>query len=301
MSSNATFSKAFTDWRRARAELVRAKKRAARRKERDESSEGREIDLTVVERGLRQLRSVGDALAWKAFGYDRRIFIALSRNKSPGPMIGKHGLGYELGAVMDLWTNNEEFALLHDLTNCLRIADITHFTRERPILKEVKATRVRVPVKQMSRMQAAVDAINLGAPIKGQKGESHLFRSAHQFKSHLPLLREILPRADNVGVACGRISRQWVLSCFSTQSESLRKDPLAKLEKSRMIKSTAFAKAELMKARHHLHGVQLGNAASDPALAPIGIYPLDAEMCARLTCDYAIYESTLGLEQLAQA
>lgn len=39
-------------------------------------------DLTV-ERVLRQLRSVGDALAWRVSGFDRRYILAVSRNAPP--------------------------------------------------------------------------------------------------------------------------------------------------------------------------------------------------------------------------
>jgi hypothetical protein len=285
----------------ARGELVRKKKRVLQGKEPPRHRDQLEIDLAAVERGIRQLRSVGDALAWKAFRFDRRVFLALSRNERPGPMVGKEGLANEIGAVVNIWEENKELALMHDLTNCLRIADITHFTKDRPILKEVKATKERVPTKQLRRMQAAVDTINLGSPIRSRGGDTWLFRSAHQFKSHLSTLRGLVPLADAEGVACARIMRQWVVSCFSPRAAVVRKDPFAHLEKGRKVKEKAFGKAELHKAQHHLHGVQLGVVAIDPALAPIGIYPFDVETCARLICDFVIYESTLGFNKLAEA
>jgi hypothetical protein len=43
----------------------------------------------VCERVDRQLRSIGDALAWQVFSYDRRVIIAFSRNQVPGPMAGR--------------------------------------------------------------------------------------------------------------------------------------------------------------------------------------------------------------------
>jgi len=56
-----------------------------------------QFESYVYERIARQLRSVGDGLAWRAFGYDRRMILALSRNESPGMMYGTDGLPYELG------------------------------------------------------------------------------------------------------------------------------------------------------------------------------------------------------------
>jgi hypothetical protein len=45
-------------------------------------------------------------------------------------MYGKEGLSYELGAIQELWKTKGHFALHHDLTNCLRIADLTEFTAD---------------------------------------------------------------------------------------------------------------------------------------------------------------------------
>jgi hypothetical protein len=38
------------------------------------------LEYQVFERVCRQLRTVGDALAWKLFHYERNIIIALSRS-----------------------------------------------------------------------------------------------------------------------------------------------------------------------------------------------------------------------------
>ena len=70
---------------------------------------------------------LGDGIAWRASGYDRRYVIAVSSNASPGPMAGKSGLPQaSWGATVEV-RNRGSFGLLHDLTNCLRIGDITEF------------------------------------------------------------------------------------------------------------------------------------------------------------------------------
>lgn len=50
-----------------------------------------ELEAFVYERLARQLRTVGDGLAWRCFGYDRRMILVLSRNQSSGPMFGAPG------------------------------------------------------------------------------------------------------------------------------------------------------------------------------------------------------------------
>jgi hypothetical protein len=55
-------------------------------------------------------------------------------------MYGKQGLPYELGRIKELWEKDHHFALHHDLTNCLRIADLTEFTDDGgALLREIKA------------------------------------------------------------------------------------------------------------------------------------------------------------------
>jgi hypothetical protein len=77
------------------------------------------------ERIARQYMCIGDALAWRVFGFERRYIIALSQNAPPGVMEGKEGLAAEREQVVWAWREDGRFALLHDLTNCLRIGDVT--------------------------------------------------------------------------------------------------------------------------------------------------------------------------------
>jgi len=106
------------------------------------------IEDLVFDRVCRQLRAVGDGLAWRVSGYDRRYIIALSSNESPGPIVGKAGLPAELGAAVEM-RNRGSLGLLHDITNCLRIGDVTEFTPGEPkLLYEIKSSpnaNTRVP------------------------------------------------------------------------------------------------------------------------------------------------------------
>ena len=86
-----------------------------------------QLEHDVCERVARQFRCVGDALAWRMFGFDRRHIIALCQNEPPGVMAGKAGLTAELQRVEQAWREDGQFAILHDRTNCLRIGDVTVF------------------------------------------------------------------------------------------------------------------------------------------------------------------------------
>src|SRR5581483_5773506 len=99
------------------------------------------IESEVASRCVRQLRAVGDALAWRVYLYDRRAILALSRNAPTGPIVRKAGLGLELGYIVRDWEKHRRFTLLHDLTSCLRIADVSevHANGQR-LLAEIKAS-----------------------------------------------------------------------------------------------------------------------------------------------------------------
>ena len=58
-------------------------------------------------------------------------------------MAGKLGLAAERARVEQARREYGQFALMHDLTNCLRIGDITVFTDEGPVQIEVKTNGIR--------------------------------------------------------------------------------------------------------------------------------------------------------------
>ena len=113
-----------------------------------------QIEHDVCERLGRQYRCVGDALAWRVFGFQRKYILALSRNDPPGSMARKAGLATEQATVEQAWQDGQ-FALMHDLTNCLRIGDITVFTDDGPRIIEVKTDPRRRNAAQERRIEAA--------------------------------------------------------------------------------------------------------------------------------------------------
>jgi hypothetical protein len=84
-------------------------------------------DHLKVLRELRwHARRVGDAIAWSVLGFNRRILYPLSANTRVGltsqETDGDRGV---LIAAEYLANNGWGFPLLHDITSCLRIGDIT--------------------------------------------------------------------------------------------------------------------------------------------------------------------------------
>jgi hypothetical protein len=291
------------DVERRQAEATRNVKRERARKTVPAAPRGSwELEQVVFDRIARQLRSVGDALAWRLHRFDRRVIFALSRTQPTGPMYGKAGLERELEELQTIWQNERAFPLLHGVTSCMRIADLTKFVDGRALLVEVKAKRTGPTTPQMKRMQEAIDVVNTGAPLRGEDGKlSNLFMATQPFKTHLGQLRTALERADADGMSAARLGQHWVVTCFSLTSPSLPPDEEG-LEQFLAMRARALKKADMEgQGQHHLRGVRPDAIGRDPGLAPFSIYPFSPDVCARLTCELLHYESVMRWERLAAA
>lgn len=259
------------------------------------------LSLALWDRTVRQLRAVGDALAWRLFGFDRRYILALSRNQAAGPVVGKEGLGWELGAVKDAWERDGTFALLHDLTNSIRIADITVFGPTRPTLVEIKksnsgGSRRR---EQMRRAERAVAVINEGAPLPGRE-EVDLAVSDQQFKTQLSALRRQVELAQTDSIASRSIGHQQVVTALAVTARA--ELPIEELiARSDTLKSRAMAKAGLEGIEHHLRGVRADTIGRDAYLAPFTIYPFSPKLVAALTTDLICFEHVVGWDRIERA
>jgi hypothetical protein len=58
-----------------------------------------QFEHDMCERVARQFRCIGDALAWRVFGFERRNIIALCQNAPPGVWAGKAGAAAELDVL----------------------------------------------------------------------------------------------------------------------------------------------------------------------------------------------------------
>jgi hypothetical protein len=100
------------------------------------------IAVQILRYGRWMYRYVGDGIAWRAFGYNRKVIRALG-DKEPVPFISKkEGIDKEIlffKAIRRL--GRQWFPLMHDLTNCVRTADISIFKKGK--LYEIKELKIR--------------------------------------------------------------------------------------------------------------------------------------------------------------
>lgn len=251
------------------------------------------LEAVVYERLARQYRSIGDALAWRCVGYDRRVILALAQNASPGPMYGKEGLPYELGRVDQLWKDKGHFALLHDLTNCLRIGDITEFTSDGDaLLHEVKA-KATPGGAQVRRIEKAIDSVMIGGAISNEHPNSRFVRLKTSYSTQLNALNDIIQLAKEHGCRGMKLPPGRAVIASSI----LRMDKIWLPEESKAaiesIKQRAIKRAGIQGV-HQIRGVSGDMASRSPVMPPWTIFPFSAEDCAALVCDLIIFETVLA-------
>lgn len=258
------------------------------------------LEAFVYERLARQYRTVGDGLAWRSFGYDRRLILTLSRNESAGPMYGKDGLPYELGRIEDLWHGSGHFALHHDLTNCLRIADLTEFTADgRALFREIKR-KPHTDKKQMDRLERAVDAVMDGGDLPGDRAGARLVHLEEPYVTNMTQLNDLLGLAKRNGCHGMKLSHGRALMATSIyKTFELWGDDYAETIRVRQsVWQRAIKRAGIANSMHHVRGVSADIASRSPIQPPWSIYPFAAEDCAALTCDFLTFESVISVDAL---
>jgi len=104
----------------------------------------REKEALLKER-LTLLRRLGDTIAWYAYGFNRHAILELySSDRKPASITGRTTLGLE-GRITDAINNrgDDYFALMHDLTHCLSVGDLTIFSPRGYRVIELKIHRGR--------------------------------------------------------------------------------------------------------------------------------------------------------------
>lgn len=261
------------------------------------------LERRVAERVIRQLRSVGDALAWRIHRHDRRVIIALSANDPAGPFVGKKGLDSEMARINEVRARGN-FGFMHDLTSVIRILDVTEVdARGARTLHEVKASdtisahaKWKKQVRKAERLLAAVDG---RLPLPGED-EIILWRAETQLRTRARDAASLLSLAEQRGHASMRLGDRVVGALYFPTILKLN-------QPKEQLWDTYASRRDRLLGQHQeahagLHRLKLSSgdtAAREPALVPWGLYPWTAHQRAALICDYLVLEVVSTLDQVA--
>jgi hypothetical protein len=81
--------------------------------------------LEETRKRRRLLKMLGSTIGWTLLEFDRSYIRAFSRNPDPGFISGKKGFKLEKNALLASFNQRNCAGVLHDITNCLRVGDLS--------------------------------------------------------------------------------------------------------------------------------------------------------------------------------
>lgn len=283
-------------------------------------SDERRLQIDVLKRVRRQLRSVGDGLLWKAVGYNRGYVYAIWDGPGSGnaALSEPVGLDAELSVVERVWESEGSLAVMHDLTNCGRVGDLTIVPGEGTIkIAEVKAAS-SLDYKQVKRMQDMV-AFLQGAPKMSEGGHeiyaSEPFNPSDELKEaglyRMEAYAHAVENAGEQGVGWATIGDHKGLLAVAPAHP--RWDPVKAAEVSEKEREglyekafepayEAFAAASVTAEDTVVYVWDASETQEDNLFGlPFSLFPIAPEMCAWLTCDYVklnVFSNVTNLQRL---
>lgn len=228
------------------------------------------------------LRTVGDGLAWRILGYDRRAIRIIGRGERVAWLSEGVGLAAELEALEEFWGQGA-FAILNDMTNCLRHGDLTVVRPEDRTLElvEVKVADREKPA-QVRRMEEVAGVLNQGwHPTAANGSPLHLKEVSASYITHLSQLAVLCRQARRVGQAWMLVADSMLVRVIDVAWAGDTAAYQAALEDVRAAvpwfgdsQSTIEFMSAIRRMRDRRH--------SFSALAPLSIFPLEPEDLADL-------------------
>jgi hypothetical protein len=258
----------------------------------EEARTGADSQCELFLRLGRQYRAVGDAIAWQLYDFRSISLVALGMNQSPGPLANKAGAEAEADAVEEFWEQEDAFALRHDYTNILRVADLSVFSPGKPLwIYEVKAGAGKhVGGKQKRRMER-VPALTMGHMTRGLDG-GYLIHQAYErlpadgtITSNLNLFTEGINEAEQSGVGTATNS-YLAVSAINLLHPDLQPPDAAMLERIRHIREDIPSEVSMPPCISYLVADSMMKSTEKGYGAPYTIYPFPPQICARLVTGY---------------
>jgi hypothetical protein len=258
------------------------------------------LEYQVFERVCRQLRTVGDALAWKLFHYERNIIVALSRSEPAGPMFSKKGLEREREIISRAWRDDGEFVLHHDSTSTLRVGDISIFQKDGGVLvQEIKTNDRYRDEAQDRKILDTVNALVNGGPLSAD-GYT-LVPSNVAYQANMKALREVLILAAERGLQGAKLpgGRAIVAANLASASDIFTAEEFNARFNTEHHRQRR--RAGIRSSTHFLTLTSLDRAARSPAEPPWAIYPIEPELAVGLITDVIFYLVTMSPDTLINA
>ncbi len=264
----------------------------------DEDERQSEIKFAKAERFLYRMyanaiRSIGDGIAWRAFGYDRAAMRLLGERETK-QYLSSEGTVQELREWSYHFDRGSGLAILNALTNCLAIADVTVVRNDGSIeIVEVKSSKTKSSrtVRQKQAMREVVTLLGTGV---GQTDGRDIAIEILPITPETSLSRveELLLTAEKNGWASRRISDWLYVEAFDFRSFISPGDEIKDLQR----KAREAALKEWTTRGDYIHDFStLDVIGYSPNAAPFSVFPFRARVCVDLLIGAKFYVSFLNI------
>lgn len=273
----------------------------------DEPERGSKADLEAEKEHIRSeidsktilnkaLREVVDGIVWKYFKYNRAILYMLADKEPIETIRMDKGTINALYEFADVFLNEGAVAIFNDITNFLRVGDITQIKDDGTIeIVEVKAgaKRGRRVTRQRQRMSELVEFFNTG--LTNYDGNSmQILDSGVRQKNYLSLLHEAINKARNKGFESLLIGDYLILEVVDFSRIKEADDFIEAFEsRHKSVKEEWKKRRDFVVPSFFIEKMEYSKNC-----APFSIYPFDLEICTDIMMGRLMVSTRLNFSQV---
>jgi hypothetical protein len=242
------------------------------------------------------LREIMDGLVWRCFDYNRAILQMLASKQPIETLRMDHGTITNLYEFADVFLNEDSFAIYNDITNFLRVGDVTRITKDGTIeIIEVKSGEKRAGriTRQRERMSELINFFNTGFTIFDGKTMKIVDSDLKQ-KTHLSLLRDGISQARRRGLHSFLVGEHLIVEIVDLSKANEIDDIVSFFEsKHKSVRDEWHRRHDFVIRSFFLEKMEYAKNC-----APFSIYPLDIETCTDIMMGRLSISVHLNFSQL---
>jgi len=178
-------------------------------------------EIFARESECRGIRDIADGIAWRLFNYDRAVLYAIA-SRPASKHINVEGLQSELRELMNVFDTGEGIAVLNDLTNSLKLGDVT-IRRNNGLFEfvEVKTgtkSSGRI-TRQRQGLRSTVEFLNAGGREQDGRREG-IVEVAVEPDGYFQSLTRLLSSATKNAVVAERFVDHLMVECTDFRAAS---------------------------------------------------------------------------------